>query len=339
MLIISTVASVFIAFWSFMICTVNLTDGDHLPRRYVINLDLAPENRWDRIIDDHKKFIPTIIEEINHYVPKLLRPIVWWIDENILLKNFPNEYAQEIRGIAKRSGLSIGEIVGINILYDISAFNRKHILANIGCTSIVAQDYRGQIIHGRNLDYLMTSLLRNLTIIVDFTRGGNVLYTAVTFALSVGIYTGQRHGSFSISVNERYSGAYIDTILMEFYTHFTKLVTFTVRMALEEKSTFEEAREMLMKEHFIAPSYLIIAGTEVGQACIITRDRWKAADLKCIDSQSDRWFLVETNFDHWKVDKDKRRRIAEKALRQIGKHFLSYGEMLQILSLYPIKNK
>uniref|UniRef100_A0A8L7TFG3 N-acylethanolamine-hydrolyzing acid amidase n=2 Tax=Brugia malayi TaxID=6279 RepID=A0A8L7TFG3_BRUMA len=338
MLIISTVASVFIAFWSFIICTVNLADGDRLPQRYVINLDLAPENRWDRIIDDHKKFIPTIIEEINHYVPKLLRPIVWWIDENILLKNFPNEYTQEIRGIAKRSGLSIGEIVGINILYDISAFNRKHILANIGCTSIVAQDYRGRIIHGRNLDYLMTSLLRNLTIIVDFTRGGNVLYTAVTFALSVGIYTGQRHGSFSISVNERYSGAYIDTILMEFYTHFTKLVTFTVRMALEKKSTFEEAREMLMKEHFIAPSYLIIAGTEVGQACIITRDRWKAADLKCIDSQSDHWFLVETNFDHWKVDKDKRRRIAEKALRQIGKHFLSYGEMLQILSLYPIKN-
>uniref|UniRef100_A0A1I8EXN6 NAAA-beta domain-containing protein n=1 Tax=Wuchereria bancrofti TaxID=6293 RepID=A0A1I8EXN6_WUCBA len=251
MLIISTITSVFIAFWSFVICTVNLAYDDRLPQRYEINLDLAPENRWDKIIDDHKRFIPAVIEEINHYVPKLLRPIVWWIDENILLRNFPKEYAEEIRGIAKRSGLSIGEIVGINILYDISAFNRKQfsvncvhlliiyfnitiifnfrfskvILANIGCTSIVAEDYRGRIIHGRNLDYLMTSLLRNLTIIVDFTRGGNVLYTAVTFVLSVGIYTGQRHGSFSIN-----SGAYIDTILMEFYTHFTKLLTFTVRM-------------------------------------------------------------------------------------------------------------
>lgn len=48
------------------------------------------------------------------------------------------------------------------------------ILASIGCTSIVAEDRKGRIIHGRNLDYAMTSLIRNLTVIVDFTQGGNV---------------------------------------------------------------------------------------------------------------------------------------------------------------------
>ncbi|EFO19901.2 hypothetical protein LOAG_08591 [Loa loa] len=333
-----SMASIFVVFCYLLICTVNLGYGDRIPPRYVINLDLPPENRWDKVIDDYRELIPAVIEEIHHYVPRLLRPLVWWIDKNIILKEFPEEYAREIRGIAARSGLHIGEVVGINIFYDISAFNRKHILTNTGCTSIVAEDYKGRIIHGRNLDYEI-SILRNLTIIVDFTKGGNILYTAVTFALNVGIYTGQKHGSFSISINERYSGAYIDTILMELYTHFKKLVTLTIRMALEEKNTFEEAREMLIKEHFIAPSYLIIAGTKSGQACIITRDRWESVDLECTDPQNDRWFLVETNFDHWEVDKDKRRRTAEKALQRIGRYAITYKEMLRILSLHPVKNK
>uniref|UniRef100_A0A1I7VUL7 NAAA-beta domain-containing protein n=1 Tax=Loa loa TaxID=7209 RepID=A0A1I7VUL7_LOALO len=271
-----SMASIFVVFCYLLICTVNLGYGDRIPPRYVINLDLPPENRWDKVIDDYRELIPAVIEEIHHYVPRLLRPLVWWIDKNIILKEFPEEYAREIRGIAARSGLHIGEVI---------------------------------------------------------------LYTAVTFALNVGIYTGQKHGSFSISINERYSGAYIDTILMELYTHFKKLVTLTIRMALEEKNTFEEAREMLIKEHFIAPSYLIIAGTKSGQACIITRDRWESVDLECTDPQNDRWFLVETNFDHWEVDKDKRRRTAEKALQRIGRYAITYKEMLRILSLHPVKNK
>uniref|UniRef100_A0A0R3RH62 N-acylethanolamine-hydrolyzing acid amidase n=1 Tax=Elaeophora elaphi TaxID=1147741 RepID=A0A0R3RH62_9BILA len=338
-------AQILVVLWSLLIGTVNLGYGDRIPPRYTINLDSAPENRWNTVIDDRKELIPAVVKEIHYYVPRLLRPIVWWIDENILLRRFPDEYAREMRGshlfssIATRSGLSIGEVVGVNIFYDVSAFDRKHILANIGCTSIVTEDDKGRIIHGRNLDYAMTSLIRNLTIIVDFTRGEKILYTAVTFALSVGIYTGQRHGSFSISINERFSGSYLDTILMEFYTHFKRPLTFGVRMAFEEKNTFEEAKEMLMNEHFIAPSYLIIAGIKAGQACVITRNRWKAADLECTDSQKGRWFLVETNFDHWKVDKDKRRKTAEKALSRIGRHAITYKQMLQILSLHPVQNK
>ncbi|CAG9540251.1 unnamed protein product [Cercopithifilaria johnstoni] len=337
-MLIVPMASILVVLWSLLVCTVNLGYGDHIPPRYTINLDFPPERRWNEVIDDHKKLIPAVIEEIRHYVPKLLRPILWWIDENILLKRLPEEYAREMRGIAARSDLSVGEVLGINILYDISAFDRKHILANIGCTSIVAEDHKGRIIHGRNLDYVMTSLIRNLTIIADFTRGGNILYTAVTFALNVGIYTGQKHGLFSISVNERFSGSYIDTVLMEFYTQFKKPLTLIIRMALEEKNTFKEAKEMLMNEHFIAPSYLIIAGTKARQACIITRDRWKTADLECIDSQKGQWFLVETNFDHWKVNKDKRRKTAEKALQRIGKHAITYKKMLHILSLHPVEN-
>uniref|UniRef100_A0A915PUX7 N-acylethanolamine-hydrolyzing acid amidase n=1 Tax=Setaria digitata TaxID=48799 RepID=A0A915PUX7_9BILA len=339
--------------WSFPFFIINLNYGDRIPPRYMIDLDLAPENRWDKIIDDHKELIPAVIDEVNHYVPKFLQPIAWWIDENILLRTLPEQYVREMRGIATRSGLRIGEVIGMNIF----------ILANVGCTSIVAEDRKGRIIHGRNLDYEMSSVLRNLTIIADFTRNGNIIYTAVTFVLQVGLCTGQRPGAFSISLNERltfvlqvglctgqrpgafsislnerFSGSYIDTILMELYTRFKRPVTLTIRMVLEEKETFDEAKEILMKEHFVAPSYLIIAGTKIGQACIITRNRWNATDLKCTNAQKGQWFLVETNFDPWKIVKDKRRQIAEKVLQKIGRNSLNCKKVLEVLATHPVKN-
>lgn len=35
----------------------------------------------------------------SRYVPDFLRPLLWWIGQHILLHNFPEEYAREIRGL------------------------------------------------------------------------------------------------------------------------------------------------------------------------------------------------------------------------------------------------
>ena len=42
------------------------------------------------------------------------------------------------------------------------------------CTSIVSQDSAGMIWHSRNLDYSYTDMLKNITIAVDYQRGGQV---------------------------------------------------------------------------------------------------------------------------------------------------------------------
>lgn len=54
--------------------------------------------------------------------------------------------------------------------------------AEAGCTSIVARTPSGQLIHGRNLDFNLANVLQNLTCQVTFTRGGQTLYSAATFA-------------------------------------------------------------------------------------------------------------------------------------------------------------
>lgn len=44
------------------------------------------------------------------------------------------------------------------------------------CTSIVAQDSRGHIYHGRNLDYPFGNFLRKLTVDVQFLKNGQVQF-------------------------------------------------------------------------------------------------------------------------------------------------------------------
>uniref|UniRef100_A0A914C8F8 N-acylethanolamine-hydrolyzing acid amidase n=1 Tax=Acrobeloides nanus TaxID=290746 RepID=A0A914C8F8_9BILA len=308
------------------------------PKRYRISLDDPPEIRWNQVIDDHLDAIPAVIDEAKQYVPQPFQRILFWIAEK-LIGLFPADYATEMRAIANRTGLPLGEVVGMNILYDITSFDRRHILGPFACTSIVAQDSKGNIFHGRNLDYDMGSLLKNITVIVDFVRNDTIVFTTTTFALYVGVLTGQRPHGYTISLNARYSGAYIDNIIMEFITFFKNPVSFEIRETLEKVETFDEAVKQLSRVHFVAPSYLIMGGVKPGEGAIITRNRWSSADVYKINIEKDRWFLLETNFDHWKKSDDDRRKFGIKFMEDVGRKNLNPSSLFSVLSKNPVNNK
>ena len=55
----------------------------------------------------------------------------------------PQPYAGEIAGIEAATNISALDLFVVNIMYEVSG----------ACTSIVAQDASGHILHGRNLDF------------------------------------------------------------------------------------------------------------------------------------------------------------------------------------------
>uniref|UniRef100_A0AC34PW57 Ceramidase n=1 Tax=Panagrolaimus sp. JU765 TaxID=591449 RepID=A0AC34PW57_9BILA len=308
-----------------------------IPQRYAIDLDTRPEDRWNQVIDDHLDAIPLLLEEAKSYIPVYLQKPLFWIAEK-LSAVFPEEYVREMRGIANRSGLAFGEVVGLNILYDITSFNHR-IFSPFACTSIVAEDSKGRIYHGRNLDYEMGSLLRNTTILVDFIKDNSTVFTTTTFVLYVGVLTGQKPNAYAISLNARYDGAYIDNIFMELVTLFRNPVSFDIRKTLETKDNYWSAIEHLSQVHFVAPSYLIISGVKTGQGVIITRNRWAAADIFELNISKGRWFLVETNFDHWKKPGDDRRESAIRFLTGLKRGFLNDNTLLvRVLGKSPVNN-
>merc|ERR1711990_1436989 len=84
----------------------------------------------------------------------------------------------EMEGISSYTKIDIGTLATIGAIYDLTAYAQS---SHHACTSIVVQNTKGEIIHGRNLDYHLKVIMENITSIVDFQRGGHTIFTSVSY--------------------------------------------------------------------------------------------------------------------------------------------------------------
>jgi hypothetical protein len=89
--------------------------------------------------------------------------------------------------------MSLSDTILINSLYELESW----------CTSIVAMQSNGTVIHARNLDFDFADYMRVITFRAVFVKDGKYVYDAVMFGGTVGIYTGMKKGVFSVSENQR----------------------------------------------------------------------------------------------------------------------------------------
>ncbi|XP_055290342.1 N-acylethanolamine-hydrolyzing acid amidase [Moschus berezovskii] len=135
------------------------------PPLFNVSLDAAPELRWLPLLQHYDRdFLRSAVAHIiGDYVPQwvlaLIRKVVW--DLELFL---PKPFTEEIRGMCDALDFNLVDCILLNLAYEFSAF----------CTSIVAQDSKGHIYHGRNLDYPFGSFLRNLTVDVQFIKNGQI---------------------------------------------------------------------------------------------------------------------------------------------------------------------
>ena len=303
-------------------------DEDVVPT-YTINLDLDPTVRWKEVINDFKSEIPGLYKILKSFVPAELLPLVDLFGDS-LDTYMPQPYADEVRGIALQTGMPLGDVALLNMLYDVTAF----------CTSIIIEDTKGAIYHGRNLDYGFTEFLRNATLLVYFQRGGKTVYTATTYAGYVGVLTGQKPHVFTVSVDERDQGAWWENLLEAVLDHNANFISFLVRDTLEKASDFESALKNLAYSPVIAPVYMIMGGVGPGEGAVITRDRVSALDVWRLDAENERWFLVETNYDHWTTPPpdDDRRDPAIKAVEEMGRQNFTTQGLFGVMSTPPVLN-
>ncbi|XP_067894753.1 N-acylethanolamine-hydrolyzing acid amidase-like isoform X1 [Heterodontus francisci] len=168
--------------------------GDFSPPRFNVSLEMPPAQRWEPVLKhyDAARFRRMVHQVIYSIAPKWVISIIEQLAPQLGLI-LPQPYEAEIQGISKALGLRLGDGLLINLVYEISGF----------CTSIVAQDSRGNIYHGRNLDYQFSDILRSLTVDLQFVKNGQIIYTGTTFVGFVGLWTGQSPNKFTISGNAR----------------------------------------------------------------------------------------------------------------------------------------
>lgn len=317
---------------------------------YTVDLDSPPSKRWTALITDKKTDLVNMIQAIrdlaNAFVPS--GRLIELVDVTlpIMADTFPKPFGEEMKGIAEVSGVPLGEVVLFNIFYEVFTV----------CTSVVAEDKNGNLIHGRNLDFglfmgwdmknkswIISEKLKPLVVNLDFKRNNQTVFKSTNFAGYVGMLTGIKPHLFTLTMNERFSldGGYIGILEWILGKRDGMWMSFLTRSVLEKANSYEEAKTLLAQTRLLAPAYFILGGNQTGQGCIITRSRLLSIDILEIDVKLGRWYVLETNYDHWKepLFLDDRRTPAMKCMNQTTQTNITMKTMYDVLSTKPVLNK
>ena len=288
------------------------------PRRYRIDLETKPEERWAPIIKD---YLPQLHVFKNYLMDNMriefgsvklasaMQSIAGWASKNIYT---PSEIVRELKGIAaitqQACGLNYDDLLTLNMGYNWLAH----------CTSAVCLDHSTDHppYHFRNMDWdlELSRELRNMTIDVEFYQNNKPLYIMTTWVCFIGATTGMRYSEemstdypkgYSISINYRKTDESAG-IMKNFVSGVCSYwpIEMLLRTVLSQEDTFSRALYKLSKENVMAPCYLTICGSTNNEGVILTRGRHR--DEKRLQIHPERTpFIVQTNIDHWMKEVDR----------------------------------
>ncbi|KAL5013936.1 hypothetical protein ScPMuIL_008206 [Solemya velum] len=293
------------------------------PPVYSVDLNNPARTRWNHVTQDYKYMVPQIEKTLSQLVPSEVRPVVDLIAER-LDDTILEPYADEMRGIAEVFGVKLGDIVLLNLIYDITAW----------CTSIVAMDDHGVVWHARNLDYYYGDILRNMTIVARFMKDKQEIFAATTYAGYVGVVTAQKAYRFSVTIDQRghriHVGYLWQNLLVALFDKQSSYVTFLVRQVMEGAGSYSDAVDILSHTVLHAPVYFIVAGSGPREGVVITRDRLAAANQMFMGSK---WFVLETNYDNWTTPPPWDNRRSVKAITDNDERSSCSNEVILIIRL------
>jgi acid ceramidase len=318
--------------------------------QYVVNLDLPANQRWAEIAGKYQSEINDLVNTVKTFVAAILGEDVVDVLIDALGKiddKLPAPYPDELRGIATASNIPLGEIVLYNIFYEIFTV----------CTSIVAEDKDGQLIHARNLDFglflgwnenthdwRVTELLRKTILNIDWQKGGQTVFKSVNFAGFVGVYNGIRPQRFTITANERFDidGGYRGIWQWLMGDNSQAWMTLLVREVMENVDSYDAAIEKLSTAKLLAPVYYIVGGNSTGQGQIVVRSREKTLETKKLNpSDPNGWYILETNYDPSKKPLfiDDRRTPGNACMQKLTRNGVGFEGIFNVLSSTTNLNK
>ncbi len=259
---------------------------------YTINLDKPEEERWAHIVPDFKDKI--------HLATKLADDMLGETAQMVLVpmlgmacKTGVVLYSNELKGIARDTGISVGRVLMLQLAYEAFA----------ACTSVVVQGPRHPI-HIRTMDWDLPEL-KALTINVVYKSRGQVVFRGTTWAGYIGILTGMKPRSFSVSINYRRTRQCNDSPALAFSKNIYRCVAgywpigYLVREVLTSQKCYSDAVAEFQESELVAPTYITVCGTKKHEGAIITRDR--SPGLRQSDNFTTQLAdgnLVQANMDH-----------------------------------------
>jgi hypothetical protein len=103
-------------------------------------------------------------------------------------------------------------------------------------------------------------------------------------------------------------------------------IAWLIRDALIQANNFEEAMNILITTPIIAQGYLTVAGVNPYEGAVITRSQFGLAHIE--ELSSSRWYVAQTNDDHFKGICQPRCQGANEHLTAIGQANISADTLL-----------
>ena len=329
-------------------------DPNHqVPGWEVVDLDVPASDRWRHLAAPLTSEIRTMITHFKALLGSLSEEIFKLLEDTAKLKAMTErildemgEYGQEIRGIANATGIPTEEVFIYNIAYELEG----------GCTSIVAQDDHGRLIHGRNLDFglflgedwkhlqwTLTEDLRPLLRNVRFVRQNRTVFKSTVFLGYVGTLTAVKEGAFSVTVNTRYDKSHWAALKAYLEGKGNgSFLSLLLRDVMVSNHSFSEALTTMRSAKLLGPAYVILGGTRRGEGAVLERGATEVVNqtllrdvaLQGINS------VVQTNWDYAKDPWfDNRRSPAEHCLRERYNENITFEGMFSVLSARPNRNR
>ncbi|XP_071972289.1 N-acylethanolamine-hydrolyzing acid amidase-like [Engystomops pustulosus] len=304
---------------------------DYAAPRYNISLDLKPEKRWNHVLQDYNVTdLKGYVEGLLHFIkPSQSKELLFALADVYITWFAQEPYAGEMRGMAKAVDIPLSEIVVLNLMYEY-----------IACTSIIIEDAKGSIYHGRNMDFIFPNMLKKITIDVDFIKNGQVEYTGTTFVGFVGLWTGQKPYQFTISANARENNI---SMLKNIFSLLYKAspVSWLIRNTLNEAPDYQSAVLQLSNTPIITEIYLTVAGVNPGEGASIARNRNGVANVMHLNASYGEWFLLQTNDDTWlnPPPDDVRWYLGTQALNATGQENINKDSLYKVLSTPKVLNR
>lgn len=127
------------------------------------------------------------------------------------------------------------------------------------CTGILIRNQNGKVMHGRNLDFEMWTLLSRLLVKMDYYRGKQRVFSVDAVVGSAFALTGIRHGAFAVNVDTRKAEHFYNDLISVMLDDGIPTV-WLLRRVLEEEVDYQRAVKRLKYERIGGPVYYVISG-------------------------------------------------------------------------------
>lgn len=278
---------------------------------FALDLDLPQKERWSQIGELYKDRSWQLVKYLKDNLPDgWLEPLETFAAK---LMPFFADYGEEMKGYALALGITEGDIVMINLVYQMEHLGLSCGSANTTgpanptlcpdggrpqgygnlqmldeddlkterdgpgmCTSFVASTPEGEIYHGRNLDWNLQDSLKEFIINVDYTRNGKVVFQGTTIVGFVGILHAVKEKGFAWSMDARRKGGSIPFNALEaMMAEGARTPEQHARAVFESAdiTKYDAAVSALGSAPIVNPAYYIVSGTKVPEGTVLARSR------------------------------------------------------------------